>query len=193
MSSPTPLEPRDAALSLSAGQYAGTIRSFYPFWDVQYRPMLLKAEAALPVGRFDLKPRPEMFTAHQLVLHVAEAERGWIHSIVEGNAYGRMHRLGFEEWVRPHPDPSQGWVTAYDAPDHESLFSVLEEWHRPTQRWLDRAATELGRVITYRIPDGPERRPTLHWILDHVQEHEIHTRSQLNLYLRLMGLEPPSI
>jgi uncharacterized damage-inducible protein DinB len=48
-------------------------------------------------------------------------------------------------------------------------------------------------VITYRPPDRPERRFTLHWILDHVQEHEIHHRAQLNLYLRLLGIAPPSI
>ena len=34
---------------------------------------------------------------------------------------------------------------------------------------------------------------TLHWILDRLQEHEIHHRAQLNLYLRRLGLEPPSI
>jgi uncharacterized damage-inducible protein DinB len=53
--------------------------------------------------------------------------------------------------------------------------------------------TELDRVIPVQPSDGPERRYTLHWILDHVQEHEIHHRAQLNLYLRLMGIEPPSI
>jgi uncharacterized damage-inducible protein DinB len=37
------------------------------------------------------------------------------------------------------------------------------------------------------------RRYTAHWILDHVQEHEIHHRAMLNLYLRLLGVEPPSI
>jgi uncharacterized damage-inducible protein DinB len=34
---------------------------------------------------------------------------------------------------------------------------------------------------------------TVHWILDHVQEREIHRRAQLNLYLRLLGIEPSSI
>lgn len=44
-----------------------------------------------------------------------------------------------------------------------------------------------------RSSQGTERRATLHWILDRVQEHEIHHRAQLNVYLRLMGIEPPSI
>jgi uncharacterized damage-inducible protein DinB len=41
--------------------------------------------------------------------------------------------------------------------------------------------------------DGIERTYTVHWILDHVQEHGIHHRAQLNLYLRMLGIEPPSI
>ena len=57
----------------------------------------------------------------------------------------------------------------------------------------DRPASELSRVVSYQPDDGPGRRATLHWVLDHVQEHEIHHRAQLNLYLRLMGIQPPSI
>jgi uncharacterized damage-inducible protein DinB len=37
------------------------------------------------------------------------------------------------------------------------------------------------------------RRYTLQWILDPLLEHEIHHRAQLNLYLRMMGITPPSI
>ncbi len=178
-------ELRDAARGLSAAEYAGTIRSFYPFWDAQYRPFLIHAVEALPRERFDFKPRPEMLTAHQTIVHIAEAERAWIRQIVEGESY--------EDWVVPHQDPAQGWVTVHDAPDHAALLALLEEQHRPTQRWLGRPASELGRVFTYQPAQDLERRYTLHWILDHVQEHEIHHRAQLNLYLRMMGIEPPSI
>ena len=177
-------ELRDAGRALSAADHPGTIRAFYPFWDTRYRPFLVRSVEALPAERFDFKPRPEMLTAHQVILHIAEAERAWIHHVVEG---GRE-----EEWVSPHPDPAQGWVTVRDAPDHAALVALLEEWHRPTQHWFERPAAELGRVITFRPGGGPERRMTLHWILDHVQEHEILHRTQLNLYLRLMGIEPPS-
>lgn len=185
MSSKSAAELRDAGRTFSAADDPGTIHSFYPFWDTQYRPFLLKAVEALPAGRFDFKPRPDLLTAHQLILHIAEAERGWIHHVVEGGPY--------EEWVVDHQDPAQGWVTVYDAPDHAALLRVLEEWHRHTQDWFGRPASELGRVITEERAGRPERRFTLHWILDHVQEHEIHHRAQLNVYLRLMGITPPSI
>jgi uncharacterized damage-inducible protein DinB len=185
MPTPTPAEIRAASRKLSAADFPGTIRSHFPYWDAQFRPYLLKAVEALPADRFDFKPRPEMLTAHQVVVHIAEAERGWIHHIVNGGTD--------EEWVAPHQNPAQGWVTVVDAPDHASLLALLEEWHRPTQRWFDQPAAELSRVCTGTTPSGEQRHFTLHWILEHVQEHEIHHRAQLNLYLRLLGIEPPSI
>jgi uncharacterized damage-inducible protein DinB len=126
-----------------------------------------------------------MFTARQLVVHIAEGERGWMDHIVDGGPY--------VEWVTEHEDPARGWELLCDAPDHAALLTMLEEWHRPTQRWLAKPASELSRVITSRGPDGAPRNHTLHWVLDHVQEHEIHHRTQLGLYLRLMGIAPPSL
>lgn len=176
---------RVAARKLSAADFAGTIRSFYPYWDAQYRPFLIRAVEAFPVDRFDWKPHPALMTARQMILHIAEAERGWIVHVVEGGAD--------EEWVKPHADPAQGWIIEGPPPDHARLLALLEEWHRPTQRWLEKPAAELARVFTDVHPDVGERRFTLHWILDHLQEHEIHHRAQLNVYLRMTGIRPPSI
>jgi len=185
MSTTTIAELRAQSRSRSALDFPGTIRSHYPYWDAQFRPYLLLALDALPAEHFGIKPRPDMLTAHQTVLHIAEAEHGWMLGVVEGQAY--------EEWVVEHEDPAQGWKTLYDAPDHASLRALLEKCHQPTERWLERPVSELGRVISFTPKEGGERRYTLHWILDHVQEHEIHHRAQLNLYLRLLGITPPSI
>ena len=181
----TATEIRAARGRLSAADFPGTIRSHFPYWDVQYRPYLLLAVDALPRERFDWKPRPEMMTAHQMIVHIAEAECGWIDHVVDGALE--------QEWIVPAADPADGWKCVVDAPDHARLFALLEKWHQPTQRWLERPVAELARVLTRVLPDGTTRSYTLHWILDHVQEHEIHHRAQLNTYLRLMGFEPPSI
>lgn len=185
MSRATADEIRNSTRSLSAADFAGTIQAHYPFWDARYRPFLLLALDAFPAERFDWKPRPEMLTASQTFLHIAEAERSWIHHILDGGAE--------EDWLVPHADSAQGWVTQHAARDPAALRALLEEWHRPTQRWFAKPATELGRVITYTGPQGMQRSCTVHWVIDHVQEHEIHHRAQLNLYLRLMGIEPPSV
>ena len=181
----TLLEMRAAARSRSAGDYAGTIRAYYPYWDAQYRPYLLEAVHRFPEAQLDYKPRPEMLTARQVIVHIAETERGWIHAVIDGGSE--------EDWVVPAANPAEGWRTVIDATDRSALLVLLERWHEPTKHWLERPAGELGRVIDRRLPDGSERSYTAHWILDHVQEHEIHHRAQLNLYLRLLGIEPPSI
>src|SRR5690348_12302848 len=72
VTSKNPDEIRSTARKFSAADYAGTIRSFYPFWDSMYRPFLLGAVEALPTSGFHWKPRPEMFTAHQIIVHIAE-------------------------------------------------------------------------------------------------------------------------
>jgi hypothetical protein len=71
----SPAEIRAASRKISAADHSGTIRSFYPYWDPQYRPYLLMAVEALPREHFDFKPRAEMLTAHQTIVHIAEAER----------------------------------------------------------------------------------------------------------------------
>ncbi len=186
MSKEQELRIRNAGRMLSAEDFSGTIRSFFPYWDAQYRPFLLLAVDALPAERFDFKPRPELLTAQQIVVHIAEAERAWNH-IAQGRPLEEI-----EEWVAPNEDPATGNHTVIDAPDHAALHRLLETEHQPTQRWLDRPVADLGQVITYRPPgSGDERRNTIHWLLQRLQEHEIHHRAQLVTYLRLMGVTPP--
>src|SRR5690349_25014359 len=100
MPSPTADELRQLGRKLSANDFAGTIRAYYPFWDAQYRPLLIKAVEALPVRHFDFKPNPASLTAHQTILHIAEAEQAWITRVVEDGPD--------VEWVAPHADPAQG-------------------------------------------------------------------------------------
>jgi len=182
------LELRAASRARSAGDFAGTIRAYYPYWDAQYRPYTLEAVNRFPAAQLDYKPKPDMLTARQIAIHIAEAENSWIRNIVEGG-----EDVKWEDCVVLAEDPAQGFRSLVDAPDHASLRALLERSHEPVSRWLDRPAAELGRVLHRRFDDGSERSYTLHWILDHVQEHEIHHRAQLNLYLRLLGIEPPSI
>lgn len=173
------------ALTQTGAEYAGTVKAYFPYWDSYFRPYLLDAIELLPASQFDFKPRPEMLTAHQVILHIAEAERWWVHHIIE--------REKFDDWVVQNEDPAQGWVTIYDAPDHNALRFALEEYHRHSQRLMGLKAKELERIVTHRRKDGEERQYSVHWILAHVEEHELHHRAQLNMYLRLMGITPPSV
>jgi uncharacterized damage-inducible protein DinB len=183
---PTPAdELTKSALVKSGAEFKGTVKEFFPFWDSYFRPYLLDAIDLLPAAHFDYKPRPEMLTAQQVVLHIAEVEHWWVHHIIEKEPY--------QDFVVGHEDPAQGWVTAYDAPDHNALRFALEESHRHVQRLYGLPASELERIVTHRRIDGTLREYSIHWILAHVEEHELHHRAQLNLYLRLLGITPPSV
>jgi len=159
------------------------VRDFLQF----HRDTLLFKCAGLTGEQLLLKAVPtSQLTLLGLVRHLAECERWWIHGTLDGGPY--------EEWVVPVDgnDPSRGWKTVIDAPDHASLLRLLEEWHRPTERWLEKPVSELSRVVTSKSPGRPDRTMTVHWVLDNMQQHEIHHRAQLLLYFRLMGLTPPT-
>ena len=173
------------ALTFSAEQFAGTIKAHYPFWDAYHRPHLIEGIRRLPPEKFDFKPRPEMLTASQLVLHIAEAELWWIHHIVDGEPYA--------DYVISDPEGRAGWTTNYDAPDHNALLFTIEEAHRHTQRWFGFPVSDLTKRFTRTRANGVTSEYTLHWILEHVQEHELHHRAQLFTYLRLLGIAPPPV
>ncbi len=160
--------------------HAGTIRAYFPWWDTQVRPGLVRVIEAFPEDQLDFKPRPELLTAREIVVHIAEAEFAWVHCVIDG--------FTDEEWVTPQEDPSQGFRLTVAAPDRASVLERLEEWHRPTQAWLERPESDLARAI---VSEQRGRTYTVHWILDRVHEHEIHHRAQLVSYLRLLGIEPP--
>lgn len=172
-------------LTLSAASFAGRVKAFFPFWDSYFRPALLDAIELLPAAHFDYKPRPEMLTARQVILHIAEVERMWVHHVWEKEPY--------EDFVVAHEDRAQGFVDAYDAFDHNALRFVLEEYHRHSQRLFGLPASELDRKTSRVLKDGTSEEYSLHWILAHVEEHELHHRTQLFLYLRLLGITPPSV
>jgi uncharacterized damage-inducible protein DinB len=174
-----------ASYTYSPEQFAGTIKAHYPFWDGYHRPYLIESVRRLPADQFEWKPRPDMFTAAQHVLHIAEAENWWIHHIVDGEPY--------RDYVVRAPEGEPGWVTDYDAPDHNALLFVLEEAHRHTQRWFGFPVKELSRRVTRTRRDGVSEEFSLHWVLEHVQEHELHHRAQLITYLRLLGIDPPAL
>lgn len=176
--SPDPLAERRRY----GAEHAGTIRASFPWWETQVRPGLVRLVEALPEGHFDFKPQPVLMTARELVVHIAEAERSWVHSVIEGAAE--------EDWVVPQDDPAKGYRLLVEAPDRASLLALLEQWHRPTKEWLDRPESDLAREV---VSEVRRRTYTVHWILDRVHEHEIHHRAQLGVYLRMLGIEPPSM
>jgi uncharacterized damage-inducible protein DinB len=125
----------------------------------------------IPAERLSWSPRAGEFTCGELVRHVAAAEQMFVGAVVEGR------------WRYPgHThDPARPL---------DALIAELEVGHAAA---LERLRALDDDELTQPRPtlDGP---PAKAWrLLMALVEHEIHHRSQLALYLALMGVEPPQI
>jgi uncharacterized damage-inducible protein DinB len=125
----------------------------------------------IPADRLGWSPRPGEFTCGELVRHLAAAEQMFVGAVVEGR------------WRYPgHAhDPAQPLG---------ALIAELEAGHAAALQRL-RALDDAALAQPRPTLNGP---PAKAWrLLMALVEHEIHHRSQLALYLALMGVEPPQI
>ena len=120
------------------------------------RHALLRSHRGVKGGYSLARPAAEI-TAAQIVLHMAEVELYWVHHVVDGEPY--------EDYVAFPPEGQVGWVTAYDAPDHNALLFTLEEAHRHTQRWFGLPASELAKTYSRKRRDGTTQRPVAHTMI----------------------------
>jgi uncharacterized damage-inducible protein DinB len=125
----------------------------------------------LPAEQMDWTPRPGQFTCGDIVRHLAATERMFVGAVVEG----RWRYVGH---------------TAADTPGLDAALAQLEAAHTAA---MDALRTVPDAALLERRPslDGP---PVKAWrLLMALVEHEIHHRSQLAVYLMLLGVEPPQI
>ncbi len=117
----------------------------------------------------DFKPFAAAYSVRQLMLHIAQEERGEF-------GYGIIQTL-------------DEFPAEYHVPDYttlESIKALLETVHASTIDYLASLADgDLQRVIT--TPWGATYR--LIEIIDHLIEHEIHHRAELSLMLGMLGRE----
>lgn len=103
----------------------------------------------------------------QIMLHIADAEDGWLRNVVTRE---------LEEWPEHY--------TLENYPTRAAIKNVLGEVHERTEAYLSALETgELWQEIT--APWGSKF--SRYWIIWHVLEHEIHHRGELSLALGLLG------
>jgi uncharacterized damage-inducible protein DinB len=128
---------------------------------------------AVPTDRLDWAPKEGEFTCVDIIRHMIEAEQMFVRVVVEG----RWQYKGHETKEKHSLD---------------ELIALLEAAHIEEMEKLDQlSAEDLNRPRTG--PKG-EGQPIQAWRwLMVMAEHEIHHRSQLAVYLSLMGAQPPHI
>jgi len=146
-----------------------SVSSFVSYFE-GIRRRTLNYIKAVPQDRLDWSPREGEFTCRQIILHLAITEKLFVGGFIDG------------KWKYGDSNAGGG-----------SLDEVID--------YLNRTHTESMAALS-AIGDGElnQPRPTLDgptikaWrLLMMLVEHEVHHRSQLAMYLFLMGVQPPHI
>ena len=125
----------------------------------------------LPPDRIDWAPRAGEFTCGDLIRHLAAGEQMFVGTVVNAR------------WAYPGHAGTPGDTLA-------GLLTALEQGHATAMAQLRGLPDSVLREPRPTL-DGP---PLKAWrLLMAMVEHEIHHRSQLAMYLTLLGVTPPHI
>lgn len=125
----------------------------------------------IPASQFDWSPQPGEFTCGDIVRHLAAAEQMFVGAVVTE----KWHYAGHDHTTHPNK---------------AAAIAYLETSHATA---MTRLRTLSDTALHQPVPslDGP---PVKSWrLLMALVEHEIHHRSQLAMYLTLLGITPPHL
>ncbi len=147
-----------------------TTQSFIEYFE-GIRRRTLNFVRLIPPAQFDWSPREGEFTCGDLVRHLAATEQTFVGAALEGTWRYRGHDRAlastFDEAI------------AYLDACHVEAMTAL--------RHLNDAELSQPRASLKGPPAKAWR-----WLMALV-EHEIHHRSQLAVYLMLLGVKPPHL
>ena len=141
---------------------------FFSHWN-QIRAGLLSTIEAFDDDELYMVPFEGSRSIGQIMLHIAGAEDGWLRHVV-------THEL--DEW----PD----LYILDNFQDKVSILQTLDQVHSRSLEYLSKLnISDLNQKV--KTPWGKET--SLHWIVWHIIEHEIHHRGELSLILGYLGRE----
>ena len=144
------------------------------FWRESLKPTLDKALELTPEDKLNWAPAEKMLTLGNIFLHISECSDWWYDEVMKGK---KAIELAFAD----KPCPSK-----------EKLMEFLKNHWERIERFFSEPSEVLGK--TYKIEhEGKTYSLDGNWIFTHLLEHDIHHRSQINQYLRILGIAPPKI
>lgn len=147
-----------------------SVESFSKYFQ-SVRRRTLNYIQTIPPDQLEWRPRPGEFSVAELLHHLAAVEWMFVGAVVDK----KWHYLGHDH------DP------------HTTLAEIVADLETTHQAALAKLATFDDTALYDPCPslNGPE---VTSWrFLMAMVEHEIHHRSQLAMYLVLLGIEPPHI
>jgi uncharacterized damage-inducible protein DinB len=142
----------------------------------QVHEIACKSVRALPPDKLDLKPTPEMMSAKELAFHMLATEKAMLKAVKTG-------KLVLDDFKALDQD-MEGLGTP------EALAAYGERIHAETNRWFESCPEEEYARPVEVFWGGEPMTPFL--CLAGTEEHMLHHRGQLCVYLRLAGVVPPS-
>jgi uncharacterized damage-inducible protein DinB len=145
-------------------------------WRESIKPTLTAALQSVPADKLDWAPGGgDMITLGNIFLHISECSDWWFDEV--------MNKQKSKELV---PSARSAAPLKADIANH-----MEAHWER-MERFFAGNPQILAQEYQYTGRDGTYTR-TGYWIFTHLLEHDIHHRSQINQYLRILGVEPPEI
>ena len=144
------------------------------FWRESLKPTLDKALELTPEDKFNWAPAEKMITLGNIFLHISECSDWWYDEVMKGK---KSTELAFAN----APCPPKEKIAEY----LEIHCQRLERFFAEPPELLSKIYKIEHQSKTFNL-DG-------YWIFTHLLEHDIHHRSQINQYLRILGIKPPKI
>ena len=144
-------------------------------WRESIKPTLNQALEKSPEDKLSWSPSPGMYSLGNIFLHISECSDWWYDEVMKQQKAGEL-------------------VASPAAPVLRK--SKIQEYMNIHWERLDRMFSEPIDVFakTYRFKGRTqEHQFDGFWIFTHLLEHDIHHRSQINHYLRILGIVPPEI
>jgi len=140
-----------------------------------FKPTMTQLLELAPNDKLGWAPGGEMITLGNIFVHVAEASDWWYSHVMRGREYTDLMEK---------PD-SPVFPKAEIAGHLEKHWRRLEELFNLDEEAYSQEYKVVGRYKTY-FRDG-------YWVFTRLFSHELHHRSQICQYLRLLGIEPTEL
>lgn len=146
------------------------LSELFDYW-LRIRDYYDLAVKLIPEEKIEWKPKGALNSFGDILRHTVETTN-WGLAAVNGNPH-KFNRCKRGEFA------TKNSLIAVMEKSRLQLFTMLANRHNE----------DLQKPVM--LSDGNEA--TLKWLLFHLMEHDVHHRSQVFIYLRLLGINPPKI
>ncbi|MDD4050939.1 MAG: DinB family protein [candidate division Zixibacteria bacterium] len=144
-------------------------------WREKLKITLTQALELVPDDKLDWAPAKKMITLGNIFLHISECSDWWYCEIMKGDK--SLPLTG-------EPDDP--------CPPRKAIAGMLNAHWARMEDFFAESPDVLTKVYSHRH-EGKTHEWDGNWVFTHLLEHDIHHRSQINQYLRILGIEPPKI